>query len=133
MPSPRTLGHLGQLQPPLRPQGGRYSETCRVILVVLCPKENSGGGGGDRRGNNDDAESSQTTLVDTTDGSGSTLLHKACVNGYSPSKRLLLSRDVRHLDNGSKNTPLHWAAGVTQTYRVCGTAVGPLRHDVPVK
>ena len=49
--------------------------------------------------------------VNTTDGNGSTALHKSSASGHATVVQLLLFNNAKHLINTSgKNTPLHWAA-----------------------
>lgn len=49
-------------------------------------------------------------VVDTTDESGSTPLHKAAANGHVTTTKLLIRHGASLQTNGSGNTPLHWAA-----------------------
>ena len=86
----------------------RYGEVdaVRAILDVWSP--------GKRKDDHlppDDSTGRPARIVDASDASGSTPLHKACANKHASTARLLLSRgaDV-HALNGSGNTPLHWAA-----------------------
>jgi len=50
-------------------------------------------------------------VVNDTDASKSTSLHKASANGHASTVQLLLARGAEHLPNDNGNTPLHWAAG----------------------
>lgn len=49
-------------------------------------------------------------VVDTTDESGSTPLHKAAANGHVTTTKLLIRHGATFKSNNAGNTPLHWAA-----------------------
>ena len=49
-------------------------------------------------------------IVDASDESGSTALHKACANGHVSTASLLIQNGAKLTTNHSGNTPLHWAA-----------------------
>lgn len=71
-------------------------DACRAILDVWSNKNDI---------------SNPIPIVNATDTSQTTSLHKACANGHYTTVQLLLGRNALHLRNDSGNTPLHWASG----------------------
>ncbi|KAL3787277.1 hypothetical protein HJC23_004151 [Cyclotella cryptica] len=98
----------------------RYGEVdaVRAILEVWDANEGDNAIGQDQDGSgskhsdatcgNGDVKSK---LVNITDSTGTTPLHKAAANGHVSTVSLLLSRGALHTSNENGNTPLHWAAG----------------------
>ena len=76
-------------------------DACRAILDVWSNKEDT----------TTTSNNPSHPIVNTTDASQTTSLHKACANGHYTTVQLLLSRNALHLCNDSGNTPLHWASG----------------------
>jgi len=71
-------------------------DACRAILDIWTPKSPTTQPG---------------SIVNATDASQTTALHKACANGHTSTVQLLLSRNANHIQNDCGNTPLHWASG----------------------
>jgi len=71
-------------------------DACRAILDIWTPKSPS---------------TPNQQIINATDSSQTTALHKACANGHISTVQLLLTRNANHIQNDSGNTPLHWAAG----------------------
>ena len=78
-------------------------DACRAILDVWSNKNDI---------------SNPIPIVNATDTSQTTSLHKACANGHYTTVQLLLSRNALHLRNDSGNTPLHWASGAGHAHVV---------------
>jgi predicted nicotinamide N-methyase len=55
-------------------------------------------------------KNNNSTILQTTDDSGTTALHKACANGHTSTAKLLIACGAPFVKNQSGNTPLHWAA-----------------------